>query len=96
MSDPAVVAVDAGAVLPAAPLALVVDPDSDIAPAPLPADHPRWQRDTLSISARAGAAIAAIVPHVVRTLSYWDHRLREIVLGTRRLGVDNAGCYRLR
>jgi hypothetical protein len=36
------------------------------------------------------------VPTVVRTLSYWDHRVRELVLGTRTLSVDPAGCYRLR
>jgi len=50
----------------------------------------------LSISSRARAAIAAIVPTVVRTFSYWDHRVRELVLGPRTLAVDPAGCYRLR
>jgi hypothetical protein len=32
----------------------------------------------------------------VRTLSYWDHRIREVAFGTRSLAVDPAGCYRLR
>ena len=81
------------------PLALAplpVDPDADVAAATLPADHPRWQCDVLSISARARAAIARLAPVLVRVLTYWDHRVREIVLGQRRLAVDPAGSYRLR
>jgi hypothetical protein len=67
--------------------------DADLA---LPTDHPRWQRDVVSISMRARAVIAHVVPVVVRVLTYWDHRVREIAFGNRRLGVDPAGCYRLR
>ncbi len=59
-------------------------------------EHPQWQRDVVSISSRTRALLATIVPVVVRTLSYWDHRIREIALGTRTLGIDPAGCYRLR
>ena len=73
----------------------VADPETE-AGATLPADHPRWQRDVLSISARARAAIANLAPLVVRVLSYWDHRIREIALGRRRLAIDPAGSYRLR
>ena len=62
----------------------------------LPSDHPQWQRDVVSISSRARAAIAQVVPVVVRTLSYWDHRIREVAFGARSLAVDPAGCYRLR
>jgi hypothetical protein len=77
-----------------APLAPAdADGELDLA---LPADHPRWQRDVLSVSARARAALAALAPLVVRTLTYWDHRLREIAFGHRRLAIDPAGCYRLR
>jgi hypothetical protein len=81
------------------PLALVAlepadaDAERDLA---LPADHPRWQRDVLSISARARAVLADLAPLVIRTLSYWDHRVREIAFGHRRLAVDPAGCYRLK
>ncbi len=99
MNDPSAYAlVDPGAILalqPASAPPHVIDPDA-AGDARLPADHPAWQRDVLSISSRARAIIAAIVPTVVRTLSFWDHRARELVLGTRTLAVDPAGCYRLR
>jgi hypothetical protein len=92
----ALVPLDATLVYPlAVPLIPPIDADAAGVP-PLPADHPAWQRDVVSISSRARAAIAHIVPVVVRTLSYWDHRVREIAFGTRSLAVDPAGCYRLR
>ena len=72
-----------------------VEPESEL-DAALPADHPRWQRDLVSISARTRAILATIVPVTVRILTFWDHRLREIAVGGRRLGVDPSGCYRLR
>ncbi len=90
---------DTPAVVGLTPLALVplpVDPDAELGAASLPADHPRWQRDVLSISARARAAIAHLAPLVVRVLTYWDHRVREIAFGHRSLTVDPAGSYRLR
>ncbi len=81
------------------PLAVPLVPpiDAEIAGLPaLPSDHPAWQRDVVSISARARATIANLIPVVVRTLSYWDHRIRELAFGSRSLGIDPAGCYRLR
>ncbi len=81
------------AVMPA--LAPVDAEAAGVAPA-LPADHPAWQRDVISLSSRARAVVARAVPVVVRTLAYWDHRLREIAFGARTLSVDPAGCYRLR
>jgi hypothetical protein len=85
---------------PAAVLALqapAIAPDLDgITDPRLPADHPQWQRDVISLSSRTRALIATIVPTVVRTFSYWDHRVRELALGGRTLAVDPAGCYRLR
>ena len=81
------------------PLALVPLPpiDAEAAGLPdLPSDHPPWQRDVVSISSRARALIANVVPVVVRALNYWDHRLREVAFGARSLSVDPAGCYRLR
>lgn len=71
------------------------DPDHDVG-ATLPADHPRWQRDVVSISSRARAVIARLAPIVVRALTFWDHRIREIAFGRRTLSVDPAGSYRLR
>jgi hypothetical protein len=90
---------DTPVVVGLAPLALVpvpIDPDAELEAATLPADHPRWQPDVLSISARARAAIANLAPLVVRVFTYWDHRVREIAFGHRRLAVDPAGSYRLR
>jgi hypothetical protein len=62
----------------------------------LPGDHPAWQRDVVSISARARAFIATLRPIVVKVLCFWDHRFGDIAIGTRAFGVDAAGCYRLR
>jgi hypothetical protein len=82
------------------PLALVpalppIDAEASGLP-DLPSDHPQWQRDVVSISSRARALIANVVPVVVRTLAYWDHRIREVAFGARTLSVDPAGCYRFR
>jgi hypothetical protein len=73
----------------------VTDVDADLH-ATLPRDHPRWQRDILSVSARARAVVAALRPVVVRTLTFWDHVARAVSVGSRRLEVDPSGCYRLR
>lgn len=87
---------DAALVYPA-PIAALHPIDAEAAGLPsLPADHPQWQRDVVSISTRARAVIAQAVPAVVRALTYWDHRVREIAFGTRALAIDPAGCYRLR
>ena len=91
-------ALDANAIA-TVPLAVVAahvpDIDADLH-ATLPRDHPAWQRDILSVSARAGAVVAALRPVVVRALTFWDHVVRGISVGPRRLEVDPSGCYRLR
>jgi hypothetical protein len=89
---------DPALVYPLAVVAPALPPiDADAAGLPeLPSDHPPWQRDVVSLSSRARALVANVVPVVVRALSYWDHRLREIAFGARTLSVDPAGCYRLR
>ena len=92
-----------GPALEAAPLAIVplaltpavTDVDTDLH-ATLPRDHPAWQRDILSVSARARAVVAALRPVVVRVLTFWDHVVRSISVGGRRVEVDPSGCYRLR
>ena len=91
----ALVPIDPAAILALHPAAVALDPDAT-PDTRLPADHPQWQRDVVSISARARAIIATIVPVVVRTYSFWDHRIRELSLGTRMLSIDPAGCYRMR
>ena len=64
--------------------------------ATLPRDHPAWQRDILSVSARARAVVAALRPIVVRALTFWDHVVRSVGVGSRRVEVDPSGCYRIR
>jgi hypothetical protein len=81
--------------LAVAPALAPIDADAAGMP-PLPNDHPQWQRDVVSISARARAIVAHAIPAALRVFTYWDHRVREIAFGTRTLAVDPAGCYRLR
>jgi hypothetical protein len=93
----AVVPADPSLVYPLAFVPALPPIDAEAAGLPdLPAGHPPWQRDVVSISSRARALIAHVAPIVVRTLAYWDHRLREIAFGARTLSVDPAGSYRLR
>ncbi len=68
-------------------------PDQQLA---LPTEHPAWQRDVLSISARTRALLVALRPIVVKVLTFWDHQLRDIRIGASTLGVDPSGSYRLR
>jgi hypothetical protein len=90
-------AIDPALIYPLALVPVLPPIDADAAGVPeLPSDHPQWQRDVVSISSRARAFVAGVVPTVVRTLSYWDHRIREIAFGPRTLSVDPAGSYRLR
>jgi hypothetical protein len=91
-------ALDAGAIA-IAPLAVAAAHVSDVDPelhATLPRDHPAWQRDILSVSARARAVVAALRPAVVRVLSFWDHVVHRVSIGARRVEVDPSGCYQLR
>jgi hypothetical protein len=60
----------------------------------LPQDQPRWVKDAVAVSQRARELIARLRPAAVRVLSFWDHRIRGIVIGDRRVGVDASGCYR--
>ncbi|MEO6834799.1 MAG: hypothetical protein ABI231_02685 [Candidatus Tumulicola sp.] len=60
----------------------------------LPHDHPSWVRDAIAVSARARELIWRFKPAVVAVMSVWDHRLRSIVIGDRRVRVDPSGCYR--
>jgi hypothetical protein len=83
------------AILPLAVAPAHADVDPELH-ATLPRDHPAWQRDVLSVSARARTVIAALRPVVVRALAFWDHVVRSVSIGPRRLEVDPSGCYRLR
>ena len=61
----------------------------------LPSDHPAWMRDAISLSRRARDVVGRIKPLAIRVLSMWDHRVRSITVGGRRLSIDLSGSYRL-
>ncbi len=92
---------DAGATLPAqigtvASEAVVpVVPDGELE-TPLSAhDRPRWVRDAVAVSQRTRELIARLRPVALRVLSFWDHRMRAIVVGDCCVRVDASGCYRI-
>ena len=60
----------------------------------LPADHPAWARDVVSISQRARELFARLRPIAIRIFSAWEHRVRSIFVAGRRLSIDASGCYR--
>ena len=60
----------------------------------LPQDQPRWVRDAVAVSQRAREIVAKLRPVAVRVLSFWDHRIRAIVVAGQRVAVDASGCYR--
>jgi hypothetical protein len=63
--------------------------------APLPRDHPPWVKDAIAVSQRAREILAKLKPVVVRVLCFWDHRLRSITAGGRRVTIDLSGSYRI-
>jgi len=93
-----------GSALESTALALVTPPiaalphpaDGAEMPASLPRDHPAWQRDMLAVSARVRAILSQLRPLAVRVLTFWDHAVRSVAVGGRRVEVDPSGCYRLR
>jgi hypothetical protein len=69
-------------------------PEAELETALLPRDHPRWVKDALAVSQRAREILANLRPVALHVLSFWDHRMRSIVIGDRRVQVDPSGCYR--
>lgn len=72
-----------------------VVPEAELETALLPNDQPRWVKDAVAVSQRARELIAKLRPAAVHVLSFWDHRIRAIVVGGRRVAVDASGCYRI-
>jgi hypothetical protein len=83
----------ASGAIPAAP-PIAFDPDDMLGHA-LPSDHPAWMKDTLSLSQRARLLFTRLKPVVITVQRFWDHHVRSIVVGGRRLSVDASGSYRL-
>ncbi len=69
-------------------------PEAELETALLPYDHPRWVKDALAVSQRAREILAKLRPVALKVLCFWDHRIRSIVIGDRRVHVDPSGCYR--
>ncbi|MBV8531160.1 MAG: hypothetical protein JO104_07565 [Candidatus Eremiobacteraeota bacterium] len=68
--------------------------DAELETALLPHDQPRWVKDAVAVSQRAREIITRLRPAAVHVLSFWDHRIRSIVIGDRRVQIDPSGCYR--
>ncbi|MHB8140055.1 MAG: hypothetical protein ACYDHD_02160 [Vulcanimicrobiaceae bacterium] len=71
-----------------------IAPDDELESPPLPRDLPPLVRDALAVSYRAKAFAARLQPIIVRVLTFWDHRVLGIVVGTQRVTVDISGSYR--
>ena len=74
---------------------LALLPDDELETPALPSEHPKWVRDTLAISQRARNLIARARPVIVRVLTFWDHSVRSIAVGNRRISIDISGSYRM-
>ncbi|MDQ2872632.1 MAG: hypothetical protein M3R35_05845 [Candidatus Eremiobacteraeota bacterium] len=70
-------------------------PEDELETPPLPREHPPWVKDALSVSQRTRALLARIKPVIVRVLGFWDHTVRSITIGTRRVTIDTSGSYKL-
>ncbi|MGZ3505689.1 MAG: hypothetical protein ACXVAW_14175 [Vulcanimicrobiaceae bacterium] len=78
-----------------APFVFPIVPDDELETPPLPREHPPWVKDALSVSQRMKAFIACLKPVVVRVLGFWDHAVRSVTVGGRRVSVDASGSYRI-
>lgn len=85
----AALGLSSSAAAPVTPLA-----QTENEPSRLPPDHPQWAKDTVTISNRAREFMARLKPVVVRVLTFWDHRVRALVLGDARICIDPSGSYR--
>jgi hypothetical protein len=72
---------------------LVLDADAE-PQARLPNDHPAWARDVVTLSRRARELLGRLRPIAVRVFAAWEHRVRSILIGNRRVSIDPSGCYR--
>lgn len=61
----------------------------------LPRDHPKWARDAVTVSHRAREIIARLRPVAIAILTFWDHRIRSVLIGGSRVSVDPSGSYRI-
>ena len=93
LEDPAAAPVQVGTSRSAAIVPVVAD--AELETALLPNDQPRWVRDAVAVSQRAREIIARLRPTAVHVLSFWDHRIRAVVVAERRVQIDASGSYRV-
>jgi hypothetical protein len=74
---------------------LALLPDDELETPPLPREHPKWVRDALAVSQRARQLIARLRPVIMHVLTFWDHHVRSVAVGGRRLSIDVSGSYRM-
>ncbi len=75
--------------------AVALVPDDELETPALPREHPKWVKDAVAVSQRARRLMARLRPVIVRVLTFWDHRVRGIIVNGRSLGVDSSGSYKL-
>ena len=61
----------------------------------LPRDHPKWARDAVTLSQRAREIVSRLRPVIVKIFTFWDHRLRSVLVGSSRVTIDPSGSYRI-
>lgn len=93
LDEPSAVPLQVGASRSEAVVPVVAE--AELETALLPNDQPRWVKDAVAVSQRARDLIAKLRPAAVHVLSFWDHRIRAIVVGDHRVAVDASGCYRI-
>ncbi len=76
---------------PIVPAAAETDADTSF----LPSDHPPWVKDALTVSTKARELLARLRPVVVTILSFWDHGIRSLSIGSARISIDPSGSYRM-
>lgn len=70
-------------------------PDDELETVPLPREHPKWVKDALLVSQRARQLLERVKPIAIRVMAFWDHAVRGIAIGNRRVTVDASGSYRI-
>jgi len=58
-------------------------------------DGTPWKRDSVVLSDRFRVMLRAVKPAILRTISYWDQKVRSLRIGGRTVTIGDSGCYRV-
>jgi hypothetical protein len=58
-------------------------------------EGPPWKRDSVVLSDRFRVMLRAVKPALLRTVSYWDQKVRSLRIGGRTVTIAESGCYRV-